>query len=54
VPSGDLTGRQLELIAKLAALEPSLSFMGGYAEEALLAGRVSREHEGKRQAPVCP
>jgi hypothetical protein len=41
----DLTGRQLELIAQLAALEPALSFMGGYAEDALLAGRVTREHE---------
>jgi hypothetical protein len=45
VPSEDLTDRQLELIAKLAALEPTLSFMGGYAEDALLAGRVTREHE---------
>jgi len=27
--SDDLTGRQLELIAKLAALEPTLAFMGG-------------------------
>jgi hypothetical protein len=44
--SGDqLTERQLELIAKLAALEPTLTFMGGYAEDALLAGRVTREHE---------
>ena len=41
----DLTRQQLELIAKLAALEPTLSFMGGYAEDALLAGRVTREHE---------
>jgi Aminoglycoside-2''-adenylyltransferase len=40
-----LTERQLELIAKLAALEPTLTFMGGYAEDALLAGRVTREHE---------
>ncbi len=40
-----LTDRQLELIAKLAALEPRLTFMGGYAEDALLAGRVTREHE---------
>ena len=45
MPNGDLTNRQLELIAKLAALEPTLSFMGGYAEDALLAGRVTREHD---------
>ena len=45
MPSDDLTDRQLELIAKLAALEPTLSFMGGYAEDALLAGRVTRKHE---------
>jgi hypothetical protein len=45
VPTDDLTQRQLELIAKLAQLEPTLSFMGGYAEDALLAGRVTREHE---------
>ena len=41
----DLTRRQLQLIANLAALEPTLAFMGGYAEDALLAGRVTREHE---------
>ncbi len=45
MPNDDLTDRQLELIAKLAALEPTLSFMGGYAEDALLAGRITREHE---------
>jgi Aminoglycoside-2''-adenylyltransferase len=45
VPSDDLPDRQLKLIAKLAALEPTLYFMGGYAEDALLAGRVTREHE---------
>jgi hypothetical protein len=43
--SDDLTGRQLQLISKLAALEPTLAFMGGYAEDALLAGHVTREHE---------
>jgi hypothetical protein len=37
--------RQLDLIARLAALEPPPSFMGGYAEDALLAGTVTREHE---------
>jgi hypothetical protein len=41
----DLTSRQLELIARLAALEPAISFMGGYAEDALLAGTVTRPHE---------
>ena len=33
MPEGDLTARQLELIATLAALEPPPWFMGGYAEE---------------------
>ena len=41
----DLTARQLALIAELAALEPAISFMGGYAEDALLAGTVMRAHE---------
>jgi hypothetical protein len=45
MPDGDLTARQLELIATLAALEPPPWFMGGYAEDALLAGAVTREHE---------
>jgi aminoglycoside-2''-adenylyltransferase len=45
VPGDQLTNLQLELIAKLAALEPTLTFMGGYAEDALLAGRVTREHD---------
>jgi hypothetical protein len=45
MPGDQLTDRQLELIAKLAALEPTLTFMGGYAEDALLAGRVARRHE---------
>jgi hypothetical protein len=43
--SSDLRHRQLELIARLAALEPTPSFMGGYAEDALLAGSVTRPHE---------
>jgi hypothetical protein len=42
MPGDQLTDRQLELIAKLASLEPTLTFMGGYAEDALLAGRVAR------------
>lgn len=33
------------LIARLAALEPTPTFMGGYAEDALLAGSVTRPHE---------
>lgn len=41
----DLAERQLELIAKLAALDPTPSFMGGYAEDALLAGTVTRPHD---------
>jgi len=45
MPGADLTARQLELIATLAALEPPPWFMGGYAEDALLAGALTREHE---------
>lgn len=45
MPEADLTAHQLELIATLAALEPPPWFMGGYAEDALLAGAVTREHE---------
>jgi hypothetical protein len=45
MPGADLTARQFELIATLAALEPPPWFMGGYAEDALLAGAVTREHE---------
>jgi hypothetical protein len=41
----DLGTRQLELIAQLAGLEPPPSFMGGYAEDALLAGTVTRPHD---------
>jgi len=37
--------RQLDLIAKLAALDPPIAFMGGFAEDALLAGGITREHE---------
>jgi hypothetical protein len=43
--STDLAKRQLDLIAKLAGLEPPLSFMGGYAEDAVLTGTVTRPHE---------
>jgi Aminoglycoside-2''-adenylyltransferase len=45
MPGIDIAKRQLDLIAKLAALEPAVSFMGGYAEDAVLAGRVTRPHE---------
>ena len=41
----DLTARQLELIRTLARFDPPPWFMGGYAEDALLAGAVTREHE---------
>jgi hypothetical protein len=37
--SDDLNDRQLELIAKLAALEPTLAFMGGYARRLRLVRR---------------
>jgi Aminoglycoside-2''-adenylyltransferase len=43
--ASQLTKRQLDLIARLAALEPAPWFMGGYAEDAVLAGSVTREHE---------
>jgi Aminoglycoside-2''-adenylyltransferase len=41
----DLAKRQLDVIAKLAALEPPPSFMGGFAEDAVLARTVTRPHE---------
>lgn len=43
--TADLAKRQLDLIAKLAALDPPPSFMGGFAEDAVLAGTVTRPHE---------
>jgi hypothetical protein len=33
MPTADLAGRQLKLIARLSALEPTISFMGGHAED---------------------
>jgi hypothetical protein len=39
-----LAERQLELIARMASLDPPPWFMGGYAEDALLAGTVTRPH----------
>jgi hypothetical protein len=48
----DLASRQLDLIAKLAALEPAPWFMGGFAEDAVLGGSVTRPHEDVDL--VCP
>lgn len=45
MPEADLTARQLDLIARIAALRPAPWFMGGYAEDALLSGSVTRPHE---------
>ena len=36
---------QLELLSRIAALDPPPTIMGGYAEDALIGGTVSREHE---------
>jgi hypothetical protein len=41
----DRTGRQLDLLARMAALDPIPCVIGGYAEDALVAGTVTREHE---------
>jgi hypothetical protein len=38
------TERQLELLARMARLFPPVRLMGGYAEEALLSGTVTRPH----------
>jgi Aminoglycoside-2''-adenylyltransferase len=43
--TSDLARRQFDLIVKVAALEPAPRFMGGYAEDAILAGSVTRAHE---------
>lgn len=40
----DLEDRQLELIGRMAALEPPPCFMGGWAEDAVLAGEATRPH----------
>jgi hypothetical protein len=45
ISTSDLAGRQLGLIAQLAALEPPPWFMGSFVEDALLAGAVTRPHE---------
>jgi hypothetical protein len=39
-----LAERQLELLRRMAHLEPAPYFMGGYAEDALFAGSVTRPH----------
>jgi hypothetical protein len=39
-----LADRQLELLERMAALDPKPFFIGGFAEDALLAGCVTREH----------
>jgi hypothetical protein len=41
----DLARSQLDMIARLAGLEPPPAFMGGYAEDAVLTGTVTRPHE---------
>ena len=40
-----LAERQLELLERMAAVEPAPYIMGGFAEDALLAGHVTRPHE---------
>ncbi|MEZ0233757.1 MAG: hypothetical protein ACAH81_02265 [Actinomycetota bacterium] len=39
------TQRQLDLLGRMAALDPPLHIIGGYAEDALIGAGVSREHE---------
>jgi hypothetical protein len=43
-PVAALAERQLELIARMAALDPAPFLMGGFAEDALLAGAATRPH----------
>ena len=40
-----LFDRQLALIEEMAALEPPPWFMGGWAEDAVLAGEATRPHD---------
>ena len=42
---GEPAKRQLELVARIAGLEPAIAFFGGFAEDAVLAGTVTRPHE---------
>ena len=39
-----LTERQLDLLGRSAALDPPVRILGGYAEDALLAGTLTRPH----------
>jgi hypothetical protein len=40
-----LTAAQLDLISRLTVLDPPMFLFGGYAEDALLHGTVSRPHD---------
>jgi hypothetical protein len=40
-----VTDLQLEFLRRMSALDPPVWIMGGYAEDALLAGTVTRAHE---------
>jgi hypothetical protein len=40
-----LADRQLEMLRRMAALDPPPVFMGGFAEDARAAGTVTRPHE---------
>jgi hypothetical protein len=42
--AGSLAAAQLELLRRMAALNPAPCLIGGYAEDALLAGTVTRPH----------
>jgi hypothetical protein len=44
VAAASLAEEQLELLRRMAALEPAPCLIGGYAEDALLAGTVTRPH----------
>lgn len=44
VATGSLAEAQLELLWRMAALDPAPCLIGGYAEDALLAGTVTRPH----------
>jgi hypothetical protein len=39
-----LTARQLDLLRRMESLDPPVRLIGGYAEDALLAGSVTRPH----------
>jgi hypothetical protein len=39
-----VTPQQLELLRQMSALDPPVRIMGGFAEDALLAGTVTRPH----------